>query len=94
MWFQGRDEEIEDEVVSLSTGRIYKASSPDGLKWTLEAGPGTRQASLDVNEEEWWGFDTAHVGLGDVLLNYSDKVSEWVGGWVGGCESFELIIYL
>ena len=39
MWFQGRDEEIEDEVVSLSTGRIYKASSPDGLKWTLEEGP-------------------------------------------------------
>ena len=50
MWFQGRDEEIEDEVVSLSTGRIYKASSPDGLKWTLEEGPGTRKASLDINE--------------------------------------------
>ena len=64
MWFQGRDDGIDKEVVSLSTGRIYKATSEDGLKWTLESGPGACESSLDVNEEEWWSFDTAHLGLG------------------------------
>ena len=64
MWFQGRDDGIDKEVVSLSTGRIYKATSEDGLEWTLESGPGACESSLDVNEEEWWSFDTAHLGLG------------------------------
>lgn len=30
---------------------------------------------LDINTEQWWGFDTAHVGLGDVNLALSNRVA-------------------
>lgn len=30
---------------------------------------------LDKNTEQWWCFDTAHVGLGDVNLGASSKVA-------------------
>lgn len=30
---------------------------------------------LDKNVEQWWGFDTAHVGLGDVNLGVSNRVA-------------------
>ena len=61
MWFQGRDDDIAEEVsstadsglaadlslaspqplprpqvVSLSTGRIFRATSNDGLRWEIE----------------------------------------------------------
>lgn len=63
MWFQGRDDDIAEEVrvtaaakfstaaaaaalttlaaatpqvVSLSTGRIFRATSSDGLRWEIE----------------------------------------------------------
>lgn len=29
---------------------------------------------LDKNSEQWWGFDTAHIGLGDVNLGASKRV--------------------
>lgn len=29
---------------------------------------------MDKNTEQWWGFDTAHVGLGDVNLGASSRV--------------------
>ena len=29
---------------------------------------------FDKNTEQWWGFDTAHVGLGDVNLGASSRV--------------------
>ena len=73
MWFHARDEAIKADGC-LSSGRIYRANSQDGLSWTLEEGLGQRGSSLDVNEDEWWGFDTAHLGLGDVRLGQPDKV--------------------
>lgn len=33
------------------------------------------QSVLDKNTEQWWGFDTAHVGLGDVNLGASSRVA-------------------
>lgn len=74
MWFQGRDSEIEDDVIQLSTGRIYRARSDDGVQWSMEPGAGALGASLDRNADEWWGFDTAHVGVGDIRLSNTDKV--------------------
>jgi len=74
MWFQGRDDDIAEEVVSLSTGRIFRATSNDGLRWEIEKGQQTNGASLDVDTDAWWGFDTAHVGVGDVKLTSSEKI--------------------
>lgn len=74
MWFQGRDDEIDPEVVSLSTGRIYRATSDDGLAWTIDKCSGPGGASFDIDTEQWWGFDTAHIGLGDVRLTASEKI--------------------
>jgi len=37
------------------------AESTDGLCWKMVG------VALSRNEEEWWAFDTAHVGLGDVF---------------------------
>eukprot|EP00617_Octactis_speculum_P026771 CAMPEP_0185771412 /NCGR_PEP_ID=MMETSP1174-20130828/64288_1 /TAXON_ID=35687 /ORGANISM="Dictyocha speculum, Strain CCMP1381" /LENGTH=460 /DNA_ID=CAMNT_0028457281 /DNA_START=23 /DNA_END=1405 /DNA_ORIENTATION=- len=79
MWFQARDDEIEDQVVKLSTGRIYHATSANGLLWKISEGMGTKSSSFDCNTEEWWGFDTAHVGVGDVRLAQSDKVQTAAG---------------
>lgn len=80
MWCHGRDSSIEKDVVPLSTGRIFKATSNDGLSWVQEPGPGAEESTLDVNVEEWWGFDTAHVGLGDVRQGSSGKVMTLSGG--------------
>jgi len=80
LWFHGRDKGIEADVVKLNTGRIYKAKSNDGLTWELQQGLGELGSSLDVNTDEWWGFDTAHLGLGDVRLGNPDKVMTLTGG--------------
>ena len=67
MWFHARDENFDESVVSLSTGRILLASSNDGLtNWELhEDSP-----VLNPNKEnggDWYFFDSEHVGLGDVI---------------------------
>jgi hypothetical protein len=76
MWFHASDDGIEDHLVAkqLGTGRIHKASSKDGLVWTQDEGLGVNGCAIDVNTEEWWGFDAAHLGLGDVRLGQPDKV--------------------
>lgn len=33
------------------------------------------QSVLDKNTEQWWCFDTAHIGLGDVNLGASSRVA-------------------
>ena len=35
MWYHLRDEALAPDVLSLSTGRIVHATSPDGLMWKL-----------------------------------------------------------
>ncbi|KAL3763152.1 hypothetical protein ACHAW5_004655 [Stephanodiscus triporus] len=56
----------------LSTGRIGRATSRNGLAWRRDDdgsvdsdAPGS---CLGLNVESWYGFDTSHVGLGQVLL--------------------------
>ena len=77
MWYHGRSASIqEDGVVPLSTGRIGRAESEDGVHWKrvpsdqYDEGEG---AFLDRNGDDWWSFDTAHVGLGDVTLVANDQ---------------------
>lgn len=76
MWYQGRDKTIEPEVVPLSTGRIWKAESSDGITWKAALGAdalgGAGGAAFGL-ADDWWGFDTAHVGLGDMLYSQSDQ---------------------
>ena len=74
MWYHGRDASLSD-APPLSTGRIGKATSRNGLHWTKEKqGSESEDASdvsLGLNKESWWCFDTGHVGLGQVLLPMS-----------------------
>lgn len=64
-----------DALVSLfHWSRIGRAESSDGLNWRRTAGQMPLSSVLDKNTEQWWCFDTAHVGLGDVNLGASSKV--------------------
>jgi len=74
MWYHARDETInnEDNLPPLSTGRIGRATSRNGLIWQRDE-EGSNDVdkegvSLGLNKESWYGFDTAHVGLGQVLM--------------------------
>jgi hypothetical protein len=77
MWYHGRNEgfDEEGELPPLSTGRIGRATSINGLHWVREekgsASEDMTGVSLGLNKESWWGFDTSHVGLGQVLLPMS-----------------------
>jgi len=63
MWYHGRCiEEKEKKLPPLSTGQIGYATSRNGLHWKK-----CSEICLSQNED-WWGFDTAHIGLGQVLL--------------------------
>lgn len=79
MWYHGRSRNVSDaEATSslplppLSTGRIGRAISNNGLAWEKDllgsASEDVPAVSLGLNKESWWGFDTTHVGLGQVLL--------------------------
>eukprot|EP00980_Cylindrotheca_fusiformis_P010581 scaffold2353_cov134-Cylindrotheca_fusiformis.AAC.4 len=86
MWYHGRSiAQDEDKTLPpLSTGRIGRATSKNGLSWEKDTAgsvdsdmPGT---SLGLNTDSWWGFDTAHVGLGNVLLPMSTPAIMTEGG--------------
>ncbi|CAM9333272.1 unnamed protein product [Choristocarpus tenellus] len=77
MWYHGQDKEFDkdrDGVMNIGTGRIGRAESSDGIHWIRTPGQMTLNSVVDVNTDQWWGFDTAHVGLGDVNLGASRKV--------------------
>lgn len=98
MWYHGRNAGFDDDnkLPPLSTGRIGRATSRNGLHWVREkegsASEDITGVSLGLNKESWWGFDTAHVGLGQVLLPMSTPAVVSEGGvylmyYMGG--SFE-----
>ena len=74
MWYHARDPSInnEDGIAPLSTGRIGRATSRNGLIWERDEDGSVdtdmKGVSLGLNTDSWWGFDTAHLGLGQVLL--------------------------
>lgn len=74
MWYHARDETLNnaDMLPPLSTGRIGRATSRNGLIWRRDEDGSNdvdmEGTSLGLNTDSWWGFDTAHVGLGQVLM--------------------------
>jgi len=56
-----------DMPPAMSTGRIGRATSDDGLVFTPRAdGLGAAGSVLSASDD-WFAFDSGHVGLGDVL---------------------------
>lgn len=86
MWYHGRTENFDEEkeLPPLTTGRIGRATSNNGLHWekTIEGNlsEDAPDVSLGLNRESWWGFDTAHVGLGQVLLPMTTPAVMTEGG--------------
>lgn len=88
MWYHGRSKVMandkESNIPPLSTGRIGRATSKNGLIWKKDtqgsASEDAPDVSLGLNKESWWGFDTAHVGLGNVLLPMSTPAVLTEGG--------------
>eukprot|EP00238_Polyblepharides_amylifera_P002136 CAMPEP_0196587670 /NCGR_PEP_ID=MMETSP1081-20130531/58212_1 /TAXON_ID=36882 /ORGANISM="Pyramimonas amylifera, Strain CCMP720" /LENGTH=347 /DNA_ID=CAMNT_0041909917 /DNA_START=349 /DNA_END=1392 /DNA_ORIENTATION=+ len=85
MWYNGRAGGPHPEI--LDSGCIGVATSSDGVNWKRGVGrmevTGDRQPSFDgsevgsvmqPNEEDWWTFDTCHVGVGDVQILSSGTV--------------------
>lgn len=97
MWFSARSKALNDDksLAPLSTGRIGRATSLNGLQWEKvtegSLAEDVSDVSLGINQESWWGFDTAHVGLGQVLLPMSTPAIITEGGvymmyFFGGSE--------
>lgn len=86
MWYHGRSQEFPDDpnLPPLSTGRIGRATSKNGLVWEKclqgSESEDVEGVSLGLNQESWWGFDTAHVGLGQVMLPMSTPAVMTEGG--------------
>jgi len=87
MWYQGRSisQDSEDnQLPPLSTGRVGRATSMNGLAFQKDTkgaiGEDIEGVSLGLNNESWWGFDTAHVGLGSVLLPMTTPAVMTEGG--------------
>jgi len=88
MWYHAQSNAPQEEgkppMAPLSSGSIGLARSRNGLAWQRdpvgafsETVPGV---SMGPNEESWWGFDTAHVGLGDVMKPMSGTAVVAQGG--------------
>jgi len=69
MWYHGRSiSNDSSNLAPLSTGQIGYATSRNGLHWEkCSTIPDDEKLCLGMNDEDWWTFDTAHVGLGQVL---------------------------
>lgn len=88
MWYHARDTTLDNSADNslppLSTGRIGRATSRNGLIWEREEtgsiDTDKEGVSLGLNTESWWGFDTAHVGLGQVLLPMTSPSIRSAGG--------------
>jgi Glycosyl hydrolases family 32 N-terminal domain len=83
---QSRSEELDSDktLPPLSTGRIGRATSKNGLHWVKDTKGSVSEdmtgVCIGLNRESWWGFDTAHCGLGSVLLPMSTPAVLMEGG--------------
>ena len=86
MWYHGRSGALDADktLPPLSTGRIGRATSLNGLHWVKDTtgsdSEDIKGVSLGLNKESWWGFDTEHCGLGSVLLPMSTPAVMMEGG--------------
>jgi len=85
MWYSGRAG--GPHAAELAHGCVGLATSTDGVEWergsgqvaTLAGGGGVRAdsevgASILPNADDWWTFDTCHVGAPDVQILSSGSV--------------------
>ncbi|TVS09906.1 MAG: glycosyl hydrolase [Gammaproteobacteria bacterium] len=77
MWYYGRDEGF-DRSITLPTGRVGLAESPDGLDWTRVRGPLTKGAVLEPHPDPR-RFDSAHLGISDIA-RHGDLYWMWYLG--------------
>jgi hypothetical protein len=86
MWYHARsiEQDADKSLPNLPTGRIGRATSKNGLLWKKDTvgslSEDVDDCSLGINAESWWGFDTAHVGLGNVLLPMTTPAVMTEGG--------------
>lgn len=89
MWYHGRSMEMhnnndDNKLPPLSTGRIGRATSRNGLIWQKDTIGSVSEdipgVSLGLNKDAWWSFDVAHCGLGNVLLPMSTPAVLAEGG--------------
>jgi len=86
MWYHGRSETKDENcnLPPLSTGRVGMAYSRNGLHWERpkvgSLSEDKEGVALGLNKDSWWGFDTSHVGLGQVLLPMSTPAIMSEGG--------------
>ncbi|GAX24813.1 hypothetical protein FisN_18Lh104 [Fistulifera solaris] len=88
MWYHGRSIEMQQDTETrlppLSTGRIGRATSRNGLIWEKDTVGSVSEdipgVSLGLNQDAWWSFDVAHCGLGNVLLPMSTPAVLAEGG--------------
>ena len=67
MFYHYRPTEDADnkELPPLSTGRVARATSDDGLTWTQKTdGIDAGGSTVAANTEDWYWFDSGHVGCG------------------------------
>ena len=66
LWFHGRDDKFSNDIVKLSTGRIFFATTKDGINnWKMDPDNPILNPSKEAGD--WFYFDSEHVGLGDVI---------------------------
>ena len=109
LWYHGRSHQMNkmnSKLPPLSTGRIGRATSRNGLVFEKDSlakasiSEDADDVSLGLNKESWWGFDTTHLGLGQVLLPMSTPAIMSEGGvylmyYMGGSgEETALMDYL
>lgn len=86
MWYHGRsvEQDLDKSLPPLSTGRIGRATSKNGLVFQKDTRGSSSEdvegVAVGLNHESWWSFDTAHVGLGSVLLPMSTPAIMAEGG--------------
>ena len=86
MWYHGRSKKLDEDksLPPLSTGRIGRAKSKNGLVFVKDRQGSSSEdvegVAVGLNQESWWGFDTAHVGLGSVLMPMSTPAVMAEGG--------------
>ncbi|VEU36788.1 unnamed protein product [Pseudo-nitzschia multistriata] len=86
MWYHGRSTKQDEDksLPPLSSGRIGRAVSKNGLVWEKDCSGSSdvdiEGVSFGLNQDSWWGFDTAHVGLGSVLLPMTTPAVMTEGG--------------
>ncbi|KAK4536368.1 hypothetical protein CDCA_CDCA08G2393 [Cyanidium caldarium] len=82
MYYYGRSVDFHDQrVCPLPTGSVGVAESDDGLVWRRVRGMERGGAVLAPNLENWWCFDSQHVGVGDVQWLSSTKVRGACGAY-------------